>query len=360
MKSVATVSGLSLLAVLTLAGGCADEVPSPSLVEDLRVLAIAAEPPELLLDRGRAPEEGPLAVTFRALVLDPRGGTMAYDWQFCPVESSQTCGDFAERRKQAPAELQPLLDAARAQAMSGQVAGEGGAAGIPSGGAGVGEFPVPVDPALFGYHLASSGLGLGNGAWASAVLRLQAGGESLTAQKRVVLNARDLAQWNPELAAFGWQICPQAPELALPGCLPLRPRTANQNPVITGFEVARGTAATVPFVALDGPLVVAPGEQLRLRPVLAPGAEESFQTIESSLQTDQLVVVDHSEEIITSWFATAGELDSAQTARQLTKTLDDTFTAPMQPPPGGRLLIHVVARDQRGGVGWSGVEVLVN
>jgi hypothetical protein len=353
MRSAA-VSGICLL-TLTLAGACADDVPSPSLVEDLRVLAIAADPPELLLDRSRTPEEGPLAVTFRALVLDPRGGSMAYDWQFCPVESSQTCGDFAERRKQAPAELQPLLDAARAQAQAGQAASPAGMAD-----AGVGNFEVPVDPALFSYHLLTSGLGLGNGAWASAVLRLQAGGESLLAQKRVVLNARDLSAWNPELAAFGWQVCPPPPAVALPGCLPLRPRTANQNPAIVRFEVARGASATAEFAPLDGPLAVAPGEKLRLRPVLNPGAEESFQNVESTLQGNELVVVDQTEEVIASWFATAGEMGDIQTARQLTKTLDNTFTAPMQPPPGGRFAVYVVVRDQRGGVGWSTVEATIN
>lgn len=354
MKSSAVTVAVPGLCLLVLAGACADDLPSPSLVEDLRVLAIAAEPPELLLDRGRAPEEGPLAVTFRALVLDPRGGPMAYDWQFCPVESSQTCGDFAERRKQAPAELQPLLDAARAQTLTGQA---GTAAGMAD--AGVGSFPVPVDPALFGYHLISSGLGLGNGAWTSAVLRLQSGGESLIAQKRVVLNARDLSQWNPELAAFGWQVCPPAPAVSLPGCLPLRPRTANQNPVIERFEVARGALATTEFAPLAGPLMVTPGEKLRIRPMLAPGAEESYQVVESTLQGNDLVVVERSEEVIASWFVTAGELGDDQTARQLTKTLDNTFTAPTQPPPGGRFVVHVVVRDQRGGASWSSLEVVM-
>ena len=72
------------------------------------------------------------------------------------------------------------------------------------------------------------------------------------------------------------------------------------------------------------------------------------------------MVVDHSEEVIASWFATAGELGDDQTARQLTKTLDNTFTAPTQPPPGGRFVVYVVVRDQRGGVGWSSVEVAMN
>ena len=180
-------------------------------------------PPELLIDRdGPA---APLSVSFRALVLDPRGGPMSYDWRFCPVESNQTCGDFDQRRTSAPAEFQPVLDAARAQMQAGSIAIAPGTDSTDS--AGVEAFAVVVDPGLFTYHLVNSGLGLGNGAWASAVLKLHAGAEDLQAQKRLVLNARDLSQWNLELAAAGWQVCPPPPAVALPGCADARvlPRT---------------------------------------------------------------------------------------------------------------------------------------
>jgi hypothetical protein len=338
-----------MVALICVIGGCAGDVPSPTLVEDLRVLAVRADPPEVLVDRDGAAAQ----VSFQALVVDPRGPTMAWSWGFCPVESSETCGDFAARRAQAPAEFQPVLDAARTEQRAGQSAPDPVTRAL-----GVDPFDVQIGPDLFAYHLESSGLGLGNGSWVSAVLALEAGPEVLQAQKRVVLNARDLSRWNPELAAFGWQVC--APGGGPDGCVPLAPRTANHNPAIASVEVARSKLADAPFApSPEGPLTVAPGEVIRLRPVLAPDAEERYQTVESTLQGSDLVVVDHTEEAVVSWFATGGKFGSVQTTPQLTRTLDNTFTAPTTPPPDGRLSVYLVVRDQRGGVGWSTVELLV-
>jgi hypothetical protein len=330
--------------------GCAGEVPSPTLIDDVRVLAVRAEPPELLMDRGA---EAAAAVSFQALVVDPRGPSMAYQWSFCPVESSETCADFAQRRAAAPPRYQPILDTTRAQGQSGQ------SPPVPDGAAfTVDPFTVAIPPALFDYHLASSGLGLGNGSWLSAVLELQAGGESLQAQKRVVLGARDLAAWNPELAAFGWQVCP--PDAPGPGCVPLAPRTPNRNPELAGIELARSARADAPFQAIAGDSIdLAPGAEIRLRPVLGPGADERYQTVDSALQGNQLIVVDHTEEPVVSWFTTAGKFGSDQTTAQLTRTLDNTFTAPRTPPADGRLWIYLVVRDQRGGVGWTRLAVVV-
>jgi hypothetical protein len=340
---------------LVLGAGCADQVPSPSLVEDLRVLAIQAQPPELLFDR----DPGAVAqtVTFQALVMDPRGGPMAYDWAFCPVESSQTCADFDRRKAAVAPAVQPILDTARAQASHG----EAPPAPEHTDALQIGAFAAQVSPELFAFHVTSSGLGLGNGAWLSAALALGNGADSLQAEKRVVLEARDLSAWNPELASSGWQICPPAPALALPGCLPLAPRTANRNPEIAGVEVARSRLADALFAPLEGPLVLGPHETVRLRPVVGADAAERYQAIEATFQGDQLVVVDHQEELVVSWFATAGTFADAQTTPQRTKTLDNAFTTPDAPPAatGGKLSVFMVVRDQRGGTGWARVEVLM-
>ena len=80
---------VALLALPACETGAAYE-----LVEDLRVLAIAAEPPEL-----RAAGD----VTFRALVADPRGGDIHFAWSFCPVESSTACMNYDDLRAEAPA-----------------------------------------------------------------------------------------------------------------------------------------------------------------------------------------------------------------------------------------------------------------
>jgi hypothetical protein len=357
---------LSLLPALLLAptSACESEPTGPSLVQDLRVLAIKAEPPELLFDRtpdGSGAVTAPGPVRFEALVMDPRGTPMSYEWSFCPLDSNQTCGDFAVRRDHAAAADQRVLDAARAQTASGEVSPPDGGMGAVA----LDPFVADVSPALFAFHLADSALGMGNGAWVSAVLALGSGSEKLQAQKRVVVNARDLAQWNPELAVTGFQICPPAPAAQPGGCLPLAPRTPNRNPVVEAVEVAHhwrpvGEATFTTVDPAAGPIVVAPGEVLRLRPRLAADAAERYQELVSSLQNDQLMVVDRTEEPIVSWFATAGELDEEQTVPQLSKTLDNTFTAPAAPPAaGGRVVLFMVVRDQRGGAGWARVDLLV-
>lgn len=340
-----------LLGVLLGVASCGDELPNPSLVEDLRVLAVRAEPPEVLIDRvdGQATPPGP--VSFQALVVDPRGQSMVYQWRFCPVESNETCADFERHRARAQAEFQAALDDARAQQRAGQseVIATSPARGLDG-------FTVQLPQNLFGYHLATSGLGIGNGAWVSAVLEVAAGAETLQVQKRVVLGARDLSQWNPELQQFGWQVC--VPGAPVPGCVPLGPRTANHNPEIAALEIARSQHVDAPFTPhSDGPLTLAPGEVIRLRPVLGPGAAERYQAVESTLQTSDLVVSDRTEEAVVSWFATAGKFGAAHTTPLLTKTLDNTFTAPTTPPAHGRISVFLVVRDQRGGVGWTSLDV---
>jgi hypothetical protein len=329
------------------------------LINDLRVLAVRAEPPELLIEREELAAAAPVrTVRFEALVVDPRGGPMVYDWQFCPLESNETCSDYEQRKSAiAPAVASlfvPFLDAAHAQAS------RGAAELSPAGAVATGGFDVQIAPQLFGYHLQSSALGLGNGAWTSAVLKLEVGPETLLAQKRLVLNARDLSAFNPELAAAGWQVCdPAAPVAERGGCLPLRPRTANHNPQVVGFEIARGDEVT--FMPGVSPLKLASKEKVRLRPVLAADAEEPYQTIESTLQGNQLVVVDHREELVVSWFTTAGTFADEQTALQLNRTLGNSFTAPEVIPGGAgkAIVLFLVVRDQRGGVGWARIDAQV-
>src|SRR5262249_52302230 len=158
----------------------------------------------------------------------------------------------------------------------------------------------------------------------------------------------DLSVWNAQLeAAFGWRIC--TPDAAAEAnCLRLVPRVPNHNPEVAAVELARGAHADVPLEHITGPIAVAPGETIRLRPVLADGAIESYQTIESALQGSTLHVVDRTEEPIVSWFTTAGKFADEHTAAQLTRTLDTAYTAPDAPPQstGGRASVWMVVRDQ--------------
>jgi len=62
--------------VAAFGGGCLDDLPSPTLVDDLRVLAVRAEPPEV----------GPgTTVALDALVVDPAGREITYAWYACLI-----------------------------------------------------------------------------------------------------------------------------------------------------------------------------------------------------------------------------------------------------------------------------------
>ena len=142
-------------------------------------------------------------------------------------------------------------------------------------------------------------------------------------------------------------------------CLPVRPRTANRNPRIVGFEVDREAMIGEPFGAAPT-LDLGPGQKVLLRPLLSPDAEEEFQAVESTLQSNQLVVVNRKEELIVSWFATSGRFQEPQTAAQLTRTLANTFTAPaLDGAEHKNVSLYAVVRDQRGGVGWQRLDVQV-
>ncbi len=69
---------LGTLAPLTL-GACLGDLPSPSRVDDLRILAVRAEPPE-------APPGA--AVALDALVVDPQGRLITYHWYACVLPES--------------------------------------------------------------------------------------------------------------------------------------------------------------------------------------------------------------------------------------------------------------------------------
>ncbi|MDX2020697.1 MAG: hypothetical protein SF187_10670 [Deltaproteobacteria bacterium] len=346
----------SLLASATLVAACGEPSDKPTEVKDLRVLAVAAEPPEVLFDRTAgwsAPQ-----VTFTALVDDPRGGAPAtFAWRFCPVDSAEACTNFPALRDQAPQPLRPMLDALFAQAMTGTSTP---AADKGIGAQDVAPFASAWPAELFTYHLDASAMGLGNGAWPSAVLTVNAGPQTVTVQKRVTLNALDLSQWNPELSTtFGFRVCEaNAP---VPGCLAVRPRTPNQNPQITSVSVARGSTAGLPFAPVDGALVMRAKEKVRLLPTLSEGAFEPYQSIESALQDSRLEIIETKEQPVVSWFATAGALGSDRTAAALTKTFDNVFTAPDVPPAatGGMVSLWMVVRDLRGGTGWRQMSIQV-
>jgi hypothetical protein len=95
-----------LLALLCFAG-CTGSLDEPSLVKDLRILAIQAEPPEAV-QTAALPD-----IALRALVADPRDPerTIAWSWQSCGLTDDLRCAS-ADYADDLASEEGPLADIA--------------------------------------------------------------------------------------------------------------------------------------------------------------------------------------------------------------------------------------------------------
>lgn len=364
------------VAVAFLVSGCGMDLDQVQDVEDLRILAIRAEPPEVLLPTADALDPATLEfdARFEVLAVDPRGGRIDVEWRFCPVESFDACRDYEEIRDQTP-DFADALDAMRAQSVTARdVAPLDVSQSLPSAEAesrAVWPFDVPaftVDaPAeLALYHAQTNFFGFGAGAWPSAQVRVSGNGQSVLASKRLVLGLDDYSVLNPVLEEqLGFAICdPTVAESEQPECLPLEPRPPNTNPVFERIEIAFSDQADAPFEVIpenpDGTYAVPaiePGEMVRFRPVFTEASFEPYQRLETNIDTQELQVDDLVEEISVSWYISGGEIQDTITWPLFTLTLDTVFTAPSQAPPSGLVSLWMVAQDQRGGTAWVQLEV---
>ncbi|MBI5508971.1 MAG: hypothetical protein HY903_09475 [Deltaproteobacteria bacterium] len=340
------------------------------------MLAIVAEPPAILLD---VPE--PISMSFRALVVDPRGGPVDYTWSFCPVESNNACADYEQRRAAAGADDGPALDLMRAIAQSGTAVPKNEAEPPPplSWWAtravwpyAVPELTIAAPEQLWHYHFATSFLGMGLGAWPAATLQVAGADDTVTAEKRVVLGVRDLRRfvefWG---AALPYRVCPDGMTPAeVPGCLNIKNMPQNRNPVFAAVKVAEGKNATEPVwteVEIGQPGDVAglaylqAGASIRVLPEFTAESYQPYQVVKGDLVNGTLFTEDRVEELSVSWFTTAGKTAEDLTWPKFTKSLDTSYTAPEEPPAAtdGRVTIFMVARDQRGGESVMSLELIV-
>lgn len=355
-------------AALALTGACSQGLDRPSEIRGLRVLAIQANPPEVLLD---AP--GSFDVRFTALVVDPRGGSVDFAWQFCPVESSKACADYDAKRSAAPETYRTALDDMRAFASSGTAEPVPSATGLDESERAtrdlwphaLPDFDISAPAELFAYHLETSFFGAGAGAWPSTLLRVSTsdGRDPVLAAKRFVLGILDLrAAAEPIAAELGYEVCPPGVTPAeRPGCLDIAPRVPNSNPIFERLQIARGELAGTAFEDVTGIVDLAAGESLRVRPVFTADSYEPYQRLETDVDTRRITLVDTVEALSVSWFVSAGEVQDDLTWPKFTKELDTVFTAPKRVPDNGTGLatIYLVARDQRGGVAWQHLEVRI-
>jgi hypothetical protein len=284
--------------------GCPENLEKQSQIVKLRVLAVQADPAELIVD----PAQPPPRTTLTALAVEPSGAPIAMEYALCTVQEAVPPPDVDCPGTQG-IPLEPagprsaVLDLGdpRAIALAQQIAQDGGFA---DGGA----LPPEGFPILVGFRATAPAHTLPDGGPAGAD-----GGDLQIFQGLTTVTARG----------------PGAP--------------TNRNPAID--KLVMGDAGIE--IAPDGTTTAPASTTQRLDPEPAPGSKESLP--------DGGV-----EALGYSFFATAGSIsslrstDTTATGQPADTSID--WSTPSEAQDAG---LWVVARDGRGGVGWIARSVKV-
>jgi hypothetical protein len=303
----------SFVVALLLAVGCGN-FETPSIVLDLRVLGVQAEPAEVVVDFDvENPEEIPELppVTVRALVADPQmERRLEFRYRVCAETDSRRCDE--------PGTIVLFV---------GQ-----GTIEDPDRTAATADAVVEMNPLLLEEAIRLDDLTGFGGIGVQVELRVVPEGageeQAIYAAKRIVY-------------------APRIPE----------GRVANTNPSLAGL-----TADMVDFPGdrcdepSTVPLEVAPGAELRLEPTEPEGIRETYvlPTLDGGSRS-------FTENMRYSWFATAGDFTAEQTGgpKDLFGNVPVLFTkwkppagerlAELRERTGGRVDLWLVQRDERGG-----------
>jgi hypothetical protein len=296
---------------LALLGACSFGFETPSIVLDLRVLAIVAEPPEIVIDidpenpEGAAPQLDANPFTIRVLVADP-GQTRRLEWDMtaCPENNNHRCDD-----PDAPAQN---VGSGIIQAPSGNSGEQPTATFVPS--------LLVVSESVQADDL----LGFG-GIPVNVQVRIWPEGQpeqKIYAAKRIFVSPRLPAQ-----------------------------RVANTNPVITSVNVGGETGTPlVQGSCASGAvaITVAPEAELQLFPIETEATREPYVLPTYNGGSRSFV-----ENIQYNWYSTSGEWDRESSGGDEGPSgeppIDTTWTAPKA---AQQVPVWVVMRDERGGQAW--------
>jgi hypothetical protein len=295
VRHLRTLQGSAACAAALLAG-CPGDLEKQSEIVKLRVLAVQAEPAELIVD----PAASSLPkTTLTALAVEPSGAPIAIDYALCTVQQEVPPPDVDCPGTQGiplasagPASAVLDLGDPRAIALALQL---GRDAGIGDGGA----LPAEGVPVLVGF--------------------------------RATAPAHTLPDGGPPAADGDLQVFRGLTTVTARGA----GAPPNQNPVVAALLL--GDAGIE--VAADGRTAAPARTTQRLTPVPAPGSKEAADGGVEALGY--------------SFFATAGSISALRsTDTTATGQASDTsidWTTPDSAQPVG---LWVVVRDGRGGVGW--------
>ena len=349
--------------VMVVVGAACEELDHPSEVKDLRLLAAAVDPPEVILDSAQG-DSPPPELALRALVADPQGHGRPLTWSIracandpsapvAPGAGTEASGNYpAGGARNTVGSARCPADSATSMQVQSAMPFDGQPARVTLPGS---LLIAALARDVFPGHLGNlhGGFDLGLPINLDIELRVPATGEVVAGVKRVIF-------WpTPVRADHRPNVNPVIKELHLWRARDARTLELRHGPEILG-------PAGAPVVA---------GQAVYLQPV---GAEaESYVTTVLDRNTDKARVLEvPAENLRFSFFATAGKFEPAETSSTLPFGAVMTARVPLEaryvPPPAeelpldqtdgtrsARVKIWVVARDERGGASWLEQQLLV-
>lgn len=396
----------SLLVLALLAGGCTN-FDREDRIEDIRVLAIKTEPPEILYSplHLTAPATrppflplAPIDVNVEVFAYDPRGGRTSTSVQLCPAGAGDsTCRLYdqeADLLLEPPANRDEIRALLEPQVFQADVAADAPAGRLQPFAAEGTSFGWTLSPAIIDFFIPDSD---GNPVPSIFPLlpRIVVQAENLDLEAPAVLKERAFKRipvaldlTSPDLpadvvadlaAGLGISLC-TAPipdsiwnQQGRADCL--EARRPNKNPVLAGFHLDAtpealalnvGTLTSVDLsVDLAPPDIIleqAPGDVLHLTPLFtgdleAPNSVERYQVISFDIEASQIIILNRIEDLALSWYSTRGEVSDTLTAEQFGDVLGVSWTLPSEAVAGEQDTIVVVILDQRGGTAVGEITV---
>jgi hypothetical protein len=322
-----------------VAASCTPQFDNSTTLEDLRLIAVTAEPPEILIDLEELMDNPALlaglpSIEITPLVIDPRGeGRMVeYRVEACgnrPGESGRG-PDSGPGRVNDTISQAPCPDGATPVAQGAVVPGEDGSAPI--------TITFTPTPELLVAAARADPLGLELGLPIVLSFTFQAGEEEVVAIKRVLFSPR----LSPE----------QVP---------------NRNPRIAQLWFRSSKEDPPSPMDPAAPPTVAPGAMLHVQPT--PAEAESYLTRVFSRDERRFVTEEIPAETLRyAFYATGGVFSPGGISTRLSPLLTDpvieletTYQAEETPAPenGGQVHLFVVVRDERGGSSFIRARLLI-
>lgn len=381
---------------LALMGACSG-FDREDRIEDLRILAVRADPPEILYSPLYAlttPETRPPGLPLQSVdmelevfAFEPRGGLVRTQVNLCPAGEG-ACIDFdtdsllAGKTSETQAELKAVyMPPAVENEPSPQQSDPSGR--IPSL-----KWQFSFTPAVIDSLVPKTEEGLPTLSFFPTFPRLAVDIESPshddvareTAFKRISTGV-DL--WDPSLPpdfragianGLGIQLCDTSipDEDFVEGPAPcLEPRAPNRNPTLLGFYLSgeedepEDGMRFVP-ISEQSTLDIGPrssirasrGSSIRIEPVFAEGDNERYQAFRFNIEDSTLEIENRREDFVGNWYTTGGSLSLGLTTVIFYDDLSSVWNLPTAGvEPGDQDTLVAVFLDQRGGTAVGEIRV---